>query len=60
VSEFLSAIFAGLLGFFCGALSVLQTHDALIERRSAIEQCQASLPRDKTCEIVITAKVKGE
>jgi len=45
-------------GTFMGAAFVLITHPSINQGMAAIEACEASLPRDKSCEVVITAKVR--
>ena len=40
------------------AVYISDNNPVRVEVRSAIEQCEESLPRDQSCEHVITARLK--
>lgn len=55
----------GIIGLVIGGLIMFGVmvgksydHPVRVEVRSAIEQCEESLPRDQSCEHVITARLK--
>lgn len=56
-------IFGLAVGFIVGLATTNHPHDSsgftkiLTEIRKVTKQCEKSLPRDKVCEVVISAKV---
>lgn len=46
----------GIVCFVIGAVTAAHNHKA--QRELLIDQCEQSLPRNQSCEVVLTAKVK--
>ena len=54
-------LFLGLiLGFLVGAAALGDQHPVLVSSRGVVAECEKSLPRDKVCGLVLSAKVVEE
>lgn len=55
--RYLMAI-AFAVGSVCGVVLEHNASDVQAQARKVVQQCEKSIPRDQTCVVVITAKVK--
>ena len=54
----LGLIIGMILGIFLGALAMISFGKCQNMSIDAINQCEENLPRNQSCEVVITSKVK--
>ena len=58
--KFLFCCLGVIIGLPFGAHFQSQSLENLYESKKKIEECEAELPRNKSCEILVIAKVKEE
>ena len=58
ISGLILGAIVGALFSFLFTVSVEYDNPVRVEVRAAIEKCEESLPRDQSCEHVITARLK--